>query len=243
MSNDGETLYIAASDPQVDNYKGLTILYEWGLSGSCSEQQQQQQGGQNMSTDKRGLAVYSGSSGAVHKFLDDGSSQIGTDSSKQHSMSGNLYVSASAQYDIEAIGDVSASAYHGDGSNLTNINATPDISESSADFYFVGAAAISDDQSLVGESDRGPKFVEASKRMEVHALSASGDADLNGNLDVAGTSTMQAVNAQATTVTTLSASGQADFAGAINADGAVDFDSTLNVSKVAEQSPLLETLT
>jgi hypothetical protein len=233
MSNDGETLYIAASDPQVDNYKGLTILYEWGLSGSCSEQQQQQQGGQNMSTDKRGLAVYSGSSGAVHKFLDDGSSQIGTDSSKQHSMSGNLYVSASATYDIEAIGDVSASAYHGDGSNLTNINATPDISESSADFYFVGAAAISDDQSLVGESDRGPKFVEASKRMEVHALSASGDADLNGNLDVAGTSTMQAVNAQATTVTTLSASGQADFAGAINADGAVDFDSTLNVQGAA----------
>ena len=252
ISNDGETLYLAASDPERDTAKGATILYGWGLSGSCS--QQQQQGDNNMSTsDKRGIAVYSGSSGAVHKFLDDGSSVIGTDTSKLHAMQGNLTIDSTASYDIEAQGDVSASAFHGDGSALTNINATPDISESSADFYFVGAAAIGSDQSLVGESTNGPVFYEADKQMRVHALSASGHADLNSTLNVQGVATLQSdmsasgdvYGENATVADILDVGGDANITANLDVVGdstfsTVDASSTLTVGGLATMNGNLD---
>ena len=73
------SLYFSVPDTNIDTQRGEVYTYEWGLSGSCS--QQQQQGGQSMPIQQRGLAVYSGSNdsgNAVHKFIDDGTVQLGS---------------------------------------------------------------------------------------------------------------------------------------------------------------------
>ena len=121
ISNDGETLHLATSDPTWDGNKGATLLYEWGLSGSCS----QQQGENNNMVAKRGIAVYTGSATTVHKFLDDGTSIIGGNTTTSpHQVTGTLHVSGTNAYDIAATGKISGSFYYGDGQHLTNVVAT-----------------------------------------------------------------------------------------------------------------------
>ena len=190
----GNTFYIITGDPDAsfhpdldgfgtDHYIntriGATQYTEWGLSGSCSEQQQQ--GGQSMSTDPRGLAVYSGSS-TVFKFLDDGSSIFGSSSSGVHSVTGTMQLSGTETYDLKATGDISASAFHGDGSNLTGINATPDISDAAGTIYLVGVSEVGSDQTLFGDdTGNALSYSSTTSTLSVANASVSADLTVNGN--------------------------------------------------------------
>ena len=174
ISSDGERLYIASSNPDYSTNTGATILYEWGLSGSCSEQQQQQQqGGQSMSTNKRGLAVYSGSSEAVHKFLDDGSSKIGTGSANMHQVTGTMNITGQ----LTASSIISASAYHGDGQYLKNISAENVDITNAADAdqsYYMPLITGSDDQNNVTfYADSGMTYNPSSNSLSTSVISGS----------------------------------------------------------------------
>jgi hypothetical protein len=105
------------------------------------------------------------------------------------SITGSLYVTQTVSASAITGSTISASNFYGDGSNLTGINVTPDIQEAGSDFYLVGAASVGIDQQLLADSSNGPKYASASDRLEVYALSASGDTELNGALDVAGNAT------------------------------------------------------
>ena len=105
------------------------------------------------------------------------------------SITGSLYVTQTVSASAITGSTISASNFYGDGSSLTGINVTPDIQEAGSDFYLVGAASVGIDQQLLADSSNGPKYASASDRLEVYALSASGDTELNGALDVAGNAT------------------------------------------------------
>ena len=67
---------------------------------------------------KRGIAVFSGSGNAIHKFIDDGNSVIGSGyASSNHQVTGTLYTT-----DITASANVKASYFLGNGSQLTGKN-------------------------------------------------------------------------------------------------------------------------
>jgi len=230
---------------------------EWGLSGSCS-----QQGENNNMVAKRGIAVYSGSANTVHKFLDDGTAIIGAygSTANNQQMTGTLNVSSSNAYDIKADGKISGSYIYGDGSELTNISSeNVDLVGKSDDvtYYvpFVDSVGTVNNATFYNDTDGGLKYNPNADKLTAGTLSGSAgmaaasvstDGAVTGGSLTDGTATITAgaasglTNIDASgdltvgTITmtefTVDASGNTDLNGTLNAEGATTLQSTLNVT-------------
>ena len=112
---------------------------------------------------KRGIAVFSGSGNAIHKFIDDGSSQIGSNSEHTCSVQGLINLTG----DLTASSNISASYFLGDGSQLKNIVATADVnvdnSTAATNFQLVGVAASGDSATLITDDSQQFTFNPSSK--------------------------------------------------------------------------------
>jgi hypothetical protein len=76
------SLHIVSGDDYNNNSKGKGYYYEWGLSGSCSQQQAGEPAGGN-TTMTKGIAVFDANGNQVHKFESDGSVRLGLSGSEE----------------------------------------------------------------------------------------------------------------------------------------------------------------
>ena len=102
---------------------------------------------------KRGIAVFSGSGNTIHKFIDDGDSQIGAGSEHTCSVQGLINLTG----DLTASSNIKASYFLGNGSQLTGIAADSiDTTAANDDvtYYlpFVSAAGTQTDVTIYNDT-------------------------------------------------------------------------------------------